>query len=35
VVVSIRGMNYIVRSDQKFVSFAVEEGEIRIKPFDY
>lgn len=35
VVVSIRGMNYIVRSDQRFVSFVLEEGEIRIKPFDY
>ncbi|MCX7828430.1 MAG: FapA family protein [Thermanaerothrix sp.] len=35
VVVSIRGMNYIVRDDQRFVTFLVEEGEIRIKPFDY
>ncbi|NLD96815.1 MAG: DUF342 domain-containing protein, partial [Synergistaceae bacterium] len=33
--VSIRGMTYIVREKQQFCAFLYDEGEIRVKPYDY
>lgn len=35
VTVSIRGITYIVREKQQFCSFVYEEGEVKVKPFDY
>jgi hypothetical protein len=35
VTVSIRGMVYIVREKQQFCSFLYEDGEIKVKPYDY
>jgi hypothetical protein len=35
VTVSIRGVIYIVREKQQFCSFVYEEGEVKVKPFDY
>jgi hypothetical protein len=35
VTVSIRGMTYIVREKQQFCSFLYEDGEIKVKPYDY
>jgi uncharacterized protein (DUF342 family) len=35
VVVTIRGLTYIVRETLRFCCFAVEEGEVKIKAFDY
>ena len=35
VVISIRGISYAVREICKFSSFAVENGAVVLKPFDY
>ena len=35
VTVSIRGMTYIVREKQQFCSFVYDDGEIKVKPYDY
>ncbi len=35
VTVSMRGLTYIVREEQQFCAFVFDEGEIRIKPFDF
>ena len=35
VTVSMRGLTYIVREEQKFCSFVYDGGEIKVKPYDY
>jgi hypothetical protein len=35
VTISIRGMTYIVREKQQFCAFVYDDGEIRVKPYDY
>ena len=35
VTVSMRGLTYIVREEQQFCAFIFDEGEIKIKPFDF
>ncbi len=35
VTVNLRGMTYIVRESLRFCAFAVEDGEIKVKAFDY
>ena len=35
VTISIRGLTYIVREEQKFCAFVFEGGEIKVKPYDY
>ncbi|WP_286846243.1 MULTISPECIES: DUF342 domain-containing protein [Aminobacterium] len=33
--VTIRGVTYIVREEQRFAAFIYEAGEVRVKPFDF
>ena len=35
VTVTMRGLTYVVREKQQFCSFLYEEGEIKVKPFDF
>ncbi len=35
VTVSMRGLTYIVREEQQFCAFVFDEGEIKVKPFDF
>lgn len=35
VTVTMRGLTYVVREKQQFCSFVYEEGEIKVKPFDF
>ena len=35
VVISLRGVSYVVRESCKFSSFVVENGTVVLKPFDY